>query len=108
MAEFLSGRQKRHQPMDLLDPDAGFNAYGKTVPTFRKTAGYQHAKEMGLDAERATFVVDAMCEQIARDEPYKAMEAGMVYLDLTGTYRMLAVLLATPDPKAHERKLDIE
>jgi hypothetical protein len=49
---------------------------------------------MGLtDTLKAMNTIDRMCEAIRRDQPYQAMEAGMTHLDLTGTYRLLAVLL---------------
>lgn len=38
-------------------------------------------------------VVEGMAAQLERDEPYKAMSIGMGFLDLTGTYRIMAVLL---------------
>jgi hypothetical protein len=32
---------------------------------------------------------------LERDKPYEAQAAGMKFLDLTGTYRLFAVLLTT-------------
>lgn len=92
MAEFLN----RPRPQRRKDqPGSGFNAMGKPVPMFRRQAALDHCKAMGLtDTQDAWACVGRMSEALERDEPYKAMEAGMVYLDLTGTYRLMAVLLS--------------
>lgn len=91
MAEFI-GQEKPEM-------DDGFKAMGKPVPLFRKQAALDHCKAMGLDGNEAWAVVGRVAEQLERDEPYEAMRLGMVYLDLTGTYRLMAVLLT-----AHERE----
>lgn len=89
MAEFID------QPKDEID---GFNNMGKPIPPFRRQAGYEHARQMGLSADHALAAVSGIAEQLERDKPYEAMAAGMKYVDLTGTYRLLAVLLVTPEP----------
>lgn len=76
----------------------GFNAMGHPVPFWRKQIAYEHAKDMGCDETNAFAVVGGMSEQLERDEPYAAMEAGMRHLDLTGTYRLMAVLLTAQKP----------
>lgn len=73
--------------------DDGFAALGKPVPFYRQAAGYEHAKAMGLESGRAFEVVGIFADKIARDEPHAAMEAGLKYLDATGIYRLLAVML---------------
>ena len=95
MAEFMNQQKPKHEN---LGPDAGFNMMGKTVPFYRREAGFKHCKQMGLNTEDAYSVVGMMSEQLERDEPYTAMENGMVYLDLTGTYRLMAVLLTAVKP----------
>lgn len=87
MAEFLN---QKVVAAETAGAD-GFNAFGKPVSMARKEAAYQHCKAMGLTVNAMTCV-SGMAEKIERDEPYAAMEVGMRYLDLTGTYRLLAVL----------------
>lgn len=88
MAEFLN------QPKRELTPgDEGFNAFGKEVPLFRRQAALEHIREIGVTSTKDAWeCVGGMAEEIARDQPYKAIEIGMRYVDLTGTYRIMAVL----------------
>ncbi len=88
MAEFIG------QPKDEID---GFNNMGKPISPFRRQAGYAHARQMGLSADHALAAVSGVAEQLERDKPYEAMAAGMKYMDLTGTYRLFAVLLVEPE-----------
>ena len=74
-------------------PLSGFNAMGKPVPFARRQTAYEHCKEMGLESDRSYEVVNGMSEQLQRDQPYEAMSCGMKFLDLTGTYRVMACLL---------------
>lgn len=90
MAEFL-GQKK--DTLEGFDDDSGMGAMGKPVPYYRREAGYQHCKQMGLNSDESFAAVNGMCEGLGRDEPYNAMQASMKYLDLTGTYRLMAVLL---------------
>jgi hypothetical protein len=87
MAEFLG--QKKEPSMDP------FNQMGHPIPFGAREEGYKHAQAMGLDKARAYEVVSAVSEALARDEPYIAMQQAMKHLDLTGTYRLMAVLLAS-------------
>lgn len=90
MAEFLNQVQD-----EVID---GFNNMGKLIPQFRKQAAYEHAEQMGLDTpDKRWGLVNGMTEQLERDKPYEAMACGMKYLDLVGTYRVMAVLLAAPE-----------
>lgn len=93
-AEFLS--QPRGKASTALQ--TGFARMGKPIGYGPRAAAYEHCKAMGI-ADKATAMqcVDQMAEQLERDQPYEAMNAGMRYLDLTGTYRLLAVLLTTAD-----------
>lgn len=80
-------RQKKAEPV-------GFNAMGKPISFDRRQNGYDHAKAMGLEShDDRMALVNSMAEQLERDKPYEAMKAGSAYLDLTGVYRMMAVLL---------------
>ena len=89
MAEFLE--QKAEQEL------SGMNALGHPVPDYRKHNGYMEGKSMGLSSARSMECVSSMCEAIRRDMPYEAIQAGMKHLDLTGTYRMLAVLMVSEE-----------
>lgn len=71
----------------------GFNAMGKPIPVARREAAYETCKEIGLDKARATECVRGIAEQLERDKPFEAQAVGMRHLDLTGTYRVMAVLL---------------
>lgn len=89
MAQFMN--QKKPEVID------GFKNLGKEVPLFRRQAGLDHCRQMGLDTERSWSCVQQVSEQLKRDEPYLAMEAGMRFLDLVGTYRIMAVLLTAEE-----------
>jgi hypothetical protein len=79
-----------------VEPElSGFNNMGKPIPTDRRQAAYEHCKEMGLNAARSWECVNGVAEQLERDKPYEAQAAGMKHLDLTGTYRLMAVLLTS-------------
>lgn len=73
-----------------LDP---FNAMGKPISEAAREAGYDHCKQMGLSRARSWECVQAVSEQLERDKPYEAQAAGMKFLDLTGVYRLFAVIL---------------
>lgn len=97
MAEFL-GQEVEQDPV----VEDGFANMGKPIPKFRRQAGYEHCKAMGLNSEHAWCAVNGVAEQLERDKPYEAMAKGMKYLDLTGVYRLFAVLLVTPEIKPAE------
>lgn len=71
-----------------------FNQMGKPLPEAARTSAYKACKAMGLNSAKAWSCVQEVAEQLERDHPYEAQAAGMRYLDLTGTYRLFAVLLA--------------
>jgi hypothetical protein len=92
MAEYKGKKQADMRKSNKASA-SGFDAFGKPVPYYRRDAALSHCRAMGLsDTNKAMATIDRMSEAIRRDEPYQAMEAGMVWLDLTGTYRLLAVL----------------
>ena len=70
-----------------------FNAIGKPIPPTARQAGYKACKAMGLDSARAWECVNGMAEQLERDNPYAGQGIAMKFLDLTGTYRLMATLL---------------
>ena len=79
---------------------SAFNNMGLPIPTAARTAAYQHCKDMGLSKARAYECVNGVAEQLERDNPYEAQAVGMRHLDLTGTYRLMAVLLAHTPQRA--------
>jgi hypothetical protein len=94
MAEFIK-KPRRSDLATQVEGDSGFAAFGKTVPTERRSAALNHIRDMGiLNSEAAWECIGQMSEAITRDEPYEAMAVGMRYVDLTGVYRLMAVLCA--------------
>ncbi len=78
----------------------GFNAFGKPVPLSRKTSALKHLRAMGVtDSEETWECIGKMSAAIERDQPYEAMQVGMKHVDLTGAYRLMAVL-CTDERKA--------
>jgi hypothetical protein len=70
-----------------------FNAMGKPISMASRQAGYEECKVMGLNPPRAWECISAVSNQLERDKPYEAQAAAMKFLDLTGSYRLMAVLL---------------
>lgn len=100
MAEHLG--QKRPPSMDQ------FSYMGKPLGTVARQAGYEALKDMGLDSPRAMECNQAVCQQLERDKPYEAQAEGMKHIDLTGWYRLVAVILTAEmnaQIKAHEASL---
>lgn len=99
MAELINTREQQSQRASDAMTAEGMDAFGKPVPNYRRQAALQHCRDMGLtDTNKAMGMIQRACEQIERDEPYGAMEAIGAYLDLTGCYRVLAVLCTAQDP----------
>ena len=87
----------------------GFDAMGHPIPKARRESAYQALKQMAPEAstEERMSLVERVADLLERDEPYKAMEEATdageyqhrgepgLRLDLTGTYRIFAHLLAT-------------
>lgn len=93
MAEFLN------QTVSPVEYEDGFNAMGKPIPMFRRTAAVKHCRAMGMtDTGKIMACIGGMVVQLEKDKPYEAMAVGMRYLDLTGTYRIMSVLLVEPRP----------
>ena len=84
----------------MIEPELSpFNNMGKPLGCDARTAAYKHCLEMGLNSAKAWECVGGIAEQLERDEPYHAQAHGMKFLDLIGTYRIMAVLLATGNAK---------
>ena len=78
----------------------GFEAIGHTVPMFRRSAAETHLKQMGFTDAEQRFNIVNMANEIERDNSHAAMEkAHEKGLDVTGVYRLLAVLLCEEPPK---------
>lgn len=87
---------KNPEPRETpLETRSGFGAMGHPIPDYRRQAAYEHCRDIGLDQERSWEVVNGMAEQLERDKPYEAMQAASGRIDLTGAYRIMAVLLTT-------------
>jgi hypothetical protein len=72
-----------------------FNNMGKPLSSKARQKAYDDCKRMRLDSADAWACVGAVAEQLERDRPYAAQGAAMRYLDLTGAYRLMAVLLTS-------------
>lgn len=78
---------------------SGFEAMGHKVPFFRRSAADAALKSMGVtDAEKRMDCIGKMSDRIERDDPNGAMEAGHKFVDVTGVYRLLAVLTCAEKP----------
>ena len=76
--------------------DSGFNAFGKPVSTERQVAALDcAADDLGVDPMLADPVIRNAAKYIERDEAAKALLALRNIVDLTGAYRLLAVLCST-------------
>ena len=84
-----------------MDP---FNQMGRPILMDARAEGYEHCKAMGLTPARATECVNVVAEQLQRDKPYEAQAAGMKFLDLTGVYRLFAVMLTAAMKEAQGRR----
>lgn len=76
----------------------GFENMGKPVPNYRRQAAYDTLAVIGVaDAELRRRTVTHMAYHLERDEPYYCVSEGMRVMDLTATYRVMAVLLTAPE-----------
>ena len=76
----------------------GYNAVGEPIPHYRRSAGLRCVREMVPDmgTEEAHGLVERTANALERDDLFMAQRAAMSGLDLTGAYRLLAVLLTEP------------
>lgn len=80
--------------------DNGFDAMGKPIPAYRREEAYRTCREeFGLSSEYSWSVVTSMSQALERDNPHIALESALSYIDLTGAYRIMAVLLTAPKPR---------
>lgn len=83
-----------HLQQPTEPPMSAFGAMGQPIPPAVRQKGYDYCIRMGLDKARAWECTSATAEQLERDKPYEAQAAAMKFLDLTGAFRLMAVLLA--------------
>jgi hypothetical protein len=78
----------------VVEPEMSpLSRIGKPLGENARSAAYEHCKQMGLNSARSWECVQSVATQLEKDRPYEAQAAGMRFLDLTGTYRLFAVLL---------------
>lgn len=87
----------RHRGRDFdgrfLPKGSGFNAYGHPVPPRRVAEAERVAVEdMGVSWVMAHAAVGEAAGYVADDDPERAMLVLRAAVDLTGAYRLLAVL----------------
>lgn len=98
MAEFIG-----QKPPETCD---GVKNIGQPVPPYRRQAAYETLKAIGVaDAAVRHATVSSMAERLERDKPYECMSEGMRVMDMTATYRVMAVLLTAPEQKAEDGKI---
>ncbi len=76
---------------------SGFSAFGRPVPVERQVAALDTAVEViGVDQLLADPVIREAARYVERDEIGKALLVLRNIVDLTGAYRLLAVMCAEP------------
>jgi hypothetical protein len=77
-------------------PGDGFAAMGKPIPTKRRDAAYQWAKENGAERAVAFSMVERVAACLERDHPHEALEEAQKTMGATGAYVVLSYLLTGP------------
>lgn len=76
-----------------MSTPAEFSAFGHPVPTGRQVAALDTAVEgIGIDPLLADPVIRTAARYVERDEPGNALLVLRNITDLTGAYRLLAVM----------------
>lgn len=87
-----------------LEPHAdlhGMDAMGHPVPHYRRENAYQWLRAIEVPKGIAWATVAATADRLERDKPYDAMTEASRTVDLTGAYRLIAMLLTgSPAPVA--------
>ena len=81
--------------------ESGFNAMGKPIPSHRQQNAYETVKELipDIDSETAYHIVAKCVNHLQNDKPFnvvgsvEGLEDELERIDLTGRYRLMAVLL---------------
>jgi hypothetical protein len=72
-------------------------AFGRPVPTVRQVAALDTAVEViGIDQMLADPVIRDAARYIEKDQPDKALSVLRNITDMTGAYRLLAVMCTEP------------
>lgn len=93
-AEFLYKGQQIYEQREKETHYDPFNAMGLPISFKARDHAYKHCLQMGLDKVKAVRCINEVADLLERDKPYEAMQAGCIYLDLIGTYRLFAALLS--------------
>jgi hypothetical protein len=99
VGSYLGPRPRDLNQAGMFHGKSEWDALGLPVPFFRRSNGIKHLRDMGFtDRELMDRIVGRMSAHIERDDSHMALEDALkMGLDVTGCYRMLAVLL-TGDP----------
>lgn len=86
------------QNTQVISTRLGFDAMGHPIPLERSSAALQQVREMVPDigTEEAFTLIGRVSKELERDEPFEAIRVAREVLDLTGAYRLIAVLLTAP------------
>jgi hypothetical protein len=95
-----------HLNQPAAQPEVDFFAMmGRPISTMVRQDAYDVCRNsFGLSSSDAQACVNGMAEQLERDKPYHAQGAAMKYIDLTGTYRLMAMLLAGVYQEEQEKR----
>lgn len=76
---------------------SGFDAMGRPIPLDRRSNALNAVRDMApaLSTEEAMNLIEAVARHLERDQPYEAMKAARRALDITGSYRLVSILLAS-------------
>jgi len=87
-----SGIGAQPEAAPTADP---LNNIGKPINAEHRERANKMLKSIGIaEAGRRYDCVTAVAGALEKDEPHTAMEKAMGYIDLTGSYRLFAELLA--------------
>lgn len=73
------------------------NNLGKHVPNSRRDVAYQWLQSIGVERVEAFSAVETIAGHLERDHPHEGLEAGRKVVDVTGAYRLFAILLTDPE-----------
>ena len=88
----------RQAPLGGPDVSAatGLSALGSRVPAKRASAAYKWLRSLGLSQEQAWGLSQSAADKIARDAPHGVFVHCEGLIDLTGAYRLMAILCTDP------------
>jgi hypothetical protein len=86
----------RYQRGTVVAPraDDPFSCMGHPIPTEAQAEAVEHAVSFGVQPFTADGAVQEAAAHLAADNPDAALRALMSCMDLTGAYRLMAVMLA--------------